>query len=58
MKLAATALAAALALTSGAAYAMDCCKDGKCCCEKMMKQPKGQGDSPAPAQPHDPSQHR
>ena len=49
------ALAAALALTSGAAYAMECCKAGKCCCEQMKKD--GPAEKPSAEQPKDHSQH-
>jgi len=50
------ALATALALTSGAAYAMDCCKDGKCCCDEMKKK-DGPAEKPGAGQPKDHSQH-
>lgn len=40
---------AAMALPTTGAYAMDCCKDCKCC--KEMKGAKSPAPTPAPEQP-------
>jgi hypothetical protein len=48
MKLKLVALAAALSFATAPAWAMDCCKDGKCaCCDKMREK---DGDKPADPQ--------